>query len=172
MKKSFLTSGIADKFLRMCRLVLPAVLVLGPTVAAAQLSGGAIGQPLNNSNSLAGQWRGVYQRITITIVIQPNGQYSQLTQKGTLMTQQSGPYSLVAPNTIIFSVTNWAPRTQKIYHPYPPSRNGTPSSGGYYTNQVVAKPPGATDSYVFNGPNTVTLTDQVMHGSITMTRVP
>ncbi|MGD1064368.1 MAG: hypothetical protein ABR860_14000, partial [Terracidiphilus sp.] len=64
MKKSFLTSGIADKFLRMCRLVLPAVLVLGPTVAAAQLSGGAIGQPLNNSNSLAGQWRGVYQRIT------------------------------------------------------------------------------------------------------------
>jgi len=172
MKKSFLTSGIADKFLRMYRLVLPAVLVLGPTVAAAQLSGGAIGQPLNNSNSLAGQWRGVYQRITITIVIQPNGQYTQTTQSGTLMTQQSGPYKLVDPNTIIFSVTNWAPRTQKIYHPYPPARDGTPSSGGYYTNQVVAKPPGATDSYVFNGQNTVTLTDQVMHGSITLNRVP
>jgi hypothetical protein len=172
MKKSFLTSGIADKFLRMCRLVLPAVLVLGPTVAAAQLSGGAIGQPLNNSNSLAGQWRGVYQRITITIVIQPNGQYTQTAQSGTLMTQQSGPYRLVASNTIIFSVTNWAPRTQKIYHPYPPARDGTPSAGGYYTNQNVAKPPGATDTYVFNGQNTVTLTDQVMHGSITLNRVP
>ena len=172
MKKSFLTSGMADRFLRIGRLVFPGVLALVATAAAAQFSGGAIGQPQNNSNSLAGQWRGVFQGITFTIVIEPNGQYSQLTQKGTLMTQQSGPYKLVAPNTIIFSVTNWAPRTQKIYHPYPPSRNGTPSSGGYYTNQVVAKPPGATDSYVFNGPNTVTLTDQVMHGSITLNRVP
>jgi len=160
MKKSLHTSGMADMFLRMCRLVLTAVLVLGATAAAAQ------------QNNFVGQWRGVYQRITFTIVIEPNGQYSQLTQKGTLMTQQSGPYKLVAPNTIIFSVTNWAPRTQKIYHPYPPARDGTPSSGGYYTNQVVAKPPGATDSYVFNGPNTVTLTDQVMHGSITLNRVP
>ncbi|MGD0347056.1 MAG: hypothetical protein ABSA85_09880 [Terracidiphilus sp.] len=175
MKRLLITSGIAGKFLRMCRFVLPAILVLGATAAAAQL-GSPIGQPLNNgtsnSNSLVGQWRGVYQGITFTIVIQPNGQYSQIAQKGTLMTQQSGPYKLVAPNTLIFSVTNWAPRTQKIYHPYPPSRNGTPSAGGYYTSQVVAKPPGATDAYVFNGPNTVTLTDQVMHGSITMTRVP
>ena len=165
MKKSFLTSGMADKFLRMCRLVLPAVLVLGATAAAAQFSGGAIGQPLNNSNSLVGQWRGVYQGITFTIVIQPNGQYTQTAQSGTLMTQQSGPYKLVAPNTIIFAVTNWAPRTQQIYH-------ATGTVGGYYTTQVVAKPPGATDSYVFNGPNTITLTDQVMHGSITLTRVP
>jgi hypothetical protein len=144
---------MADMFLRMCRLVLTAVLVLGATAAAAQQS------------NFVGQWRGVYQRITFTIVIQPNGQYTQTTQSGTLMTQQSGPYKLVAPNTIIFSVTNWAPRTQKIYH-------ATGTTGGYYTTQVVAKPPGATDSYVFNGQNTVTLTDQVMHGSITLNRVP
>ena len=165
MKKSFLTSGMADKFLRMCRLVLPAILVLGATAATAQLSGGAIGQPLNNSNSLVGQWRGVYQGITFTIVIQPNGQYSQLAQNGTLMTQQSGPYKLAAPNTIIFSVTNWQPKTQQIYHP-------TGTVGGYYTTQRTGKPPGATDSYVFKGANTVILTDQVMHGSITLTRVP
>jgi hypothetical protein len=116
-------------------------------------------------NSLVGQWRGVIGTITLTIVIQPNGQYSQLAQSGTLMTQQSGPYRLVAPNTIIFSVTNWAPKTQQIYHP-------TGTVGGYYTTEIVAKPPGATDTYVFNGPNTIILTDQMMHGSITMTRVP
>jgi len=153
MRKSLLTSGAADRFLRMCRLVLPAVLVLGATAAAAQ------------QNSLVGQWRGVYNGITLTIVIQPNGLYTQTAQSGTLMTQQSGPYKLVAPNTIIFSVTNWAPRTQQIYHP-------TGTVGGYYTNEPTAKPPGATDSYVFNGQNTVTLTDQMMHGSITLTRVP
>jgi len=153
MRKSLLTSGAADRFLRMCRLVLPAVLVLGATAAAAQ------------QNNLVGQWRGVYNGITLTIVIQPNGLYTQTAQSGTLMTQQSGPYKLVAPNTIIFSVTNWAPRTQQIYHP-------TGTVGGYYTNEPTAKPPGATDSYVFNGQNTVTLTDQMMHGSITLTRVP
>ncbi len=135
-----------------CRIVLPAALALGALAAQAQ-------------NSLVGQWRGVFRGITITIVIQPNGQYSQLAQSGTLMTQQSGPYKLVAPNTIIFSVTNWAPKTQQIYHP-------TGTVGGYYTTQPTAKPPGATDAYVFNGPNTMTLTDQMTHGSITMTRVP
>jgi hypothetical protein len=153
----------------MGKLILSAILVLCATVAGAQ--NGVIVQPQNNSNSFVGTWRGVFQRITFTIVIQSNGQYTQTAQSGTLMTQQSGPYRLVAPNTIIFSVTNWAPTTQKIYHPYPPARDGTPSSGGYYTNQVVAKPPGATDSYVFKGANTLILTDQVMHGSITMTRV-
>jgi hypothetical protein len=164
MKKSLLTSGAADKFLRIYRLILPAVLVLGATAGAAQ-QGGTIGQPLNynNSNSLVGQWRGVYQGITFTIVIQPNGQYSQLAQKGTLMTEQSGPYRLVAPNTIIFAVTDWAPKTQQVYHPYP-------SGGGYYTEQPTTVPPGGTDTYVFKGANTIILTDQVMHGSITLTR--
>jgi len=163
MKKSPLTSGMTDKFVRICRLILPAILLLGATAAAAQV-GGAIGQIQNNSNSLVGQWRGVYQGITFTIVIQPNGQYSQLAQKGTLMTQQSGPYKLAAPNTIIFSVTNWQPKTQQIYHP-------TGTVGGYYTTERTGKPPGATDSYVFKGANTITLTDQMMHGSITLTRV-
>jgi hypothetical protein len=164
MKKSFLTSGMADNFFRMCRLVLPAILVLGQTVATAQISG-TIGQPLSNSNSLVGQWRGVYQGITITLVVQPNGQYSEIAQKGTLMTQQSGPYKLVAPNTLIFAVTNWSPRTQQIYHP-------TGTVGGYYTTQIVAKPSGGTDTYVFKDANTLILTDQATHGSVTMTRVP
>jgi hypothetical protein len=153
MRKSRFTSGSASGLLRLCEFVLPAVLGLSVAAVTAQ------------QYSLVGQWRGVYQGITMTIVIQPNGQYSQLLQSGTAMTQQSGPYRLVAPNTIIFSVTDWAPRTQQIYHPI-----GT--AGGYYTTELTAKPPGATDTYVFNGPNTITLTDQMTHGSIMMTRVP
>jgi len=136
-----------------CAIFLSAILMVGAATAGAQ------------QNSLVGQWRGVYQGVTLTIVIQPNGQYNQLAQSGTLMTQQSGPYKLFAPNTIVFSVTNWQPRTQKIYH-------AAGTAGGYYTTQVVAKPPGATDTFVFNGPNTIVLTDQMTHGAITMTRVP
>ena len=153
MKMSLLTSGMADKFLRKCRLVLPAVLVLGATVAAAQ------------QDDFVGQWRGAASGMTITLVVQPNGRFTMTEQSGTLMTQQSGPYTLAAPNTIIFSVSDWQPKTQQIYHP-------TGTVGGYYTTEPTAQPPGATDSYVFNGPNTVTFTDQVMHGSITLTRVP
>src|SRR5580704_15352379 len=128
MIKSLLTSGRTERFLRISKLVLSAILVLGATAATAQFSGGAIGQPTNNSNSFVGTWRGVFQRITFTIVIKPNGQYTQTAQSGSLMTQQSGPYRLVAPNTIIFSVTSWAPTTQKIYHPYPPSGDCTPAN--------------------------------------------
>lgn len=153
MKRSRITSCTASELPQLCKFVLPAMLALSAVAVPAQ------------ENSLVGQWRGVIGTITLTIVIQPNGQYSQLAQSGTLMTQQSGPYRLVAPNTIIFSVTNWAPKTQQIYHP-------TGTVGGYYTTEIVAKPPGATDTYVFNGPNTIILTDQMMHGSITMTRVP
>jgi hypothetical protein len=153
MRELLFDSGIVEKLFRKVRFVVPAILVLGAAAAWAQ-------QP-----SLAGQWRGVYSGITITIVIQANGQYSQLAQSGTIMTQQSGPYKLVAPNTIVFSVTNWAPKTMPVYH-------ATGTAGGYYTQQPMAKPAGAVDTYVFKGPNTVILTDQMTHGSITMTRVP
>jgi hypothetical protein len=153
MKKSLLTSGAAARFLRMYRIVLPAILVLGATVAAAQ------------QNDFVGQWRGVASGMTITLVVQPNGRFTMTEQAGTLMTQQSGPYKLVAPNTIVFTVEDWQPRTMPVYHP-------TGTVGGYYTQEPTAKPPDGLYSYVFNGPNTVVLTDQVMHGTITMNRVP
>jgi hypothetical protein len=164
MKKLLFGSGVAEKLLRMCRLALPAVLALGAVAASAQ-QGGAVGNMQPQQPGLAGQWRGVFSGITITITIQPNGQYVQTAQKGTMMTEQAGPYKLFAPNTIVFSVTSWAPKTQQIYH-------ALPNGGGYYTTEVVAKPAGASDTYVFNGPNTLILTDQMVHGSITMTRVP
>lgn len=153
MRKLLFDSEIVEKLLRTCRFVLPAVLALGVAAASAQ-------QP-----SFVGQWRGVYSGITITIVIQANGQYSQLAQSGTVMTQQSGPYKLAAPNIIAFSVTNWAPKTMPVYH-------ATGTAGGYYTQQPMAKPAGSVDTYVFKGANTVILTDQMTHGSIAMTRVP
>jgi hypothetical protein len=132
-------------------LILSTVLVLIALASNAQ------------QDSVVGKWRGVYQGITITIVMQPNGQYTQTTQKGTLMTMQSGPYKLVAPNTIIFSVTDWQPKTMQVYH-------ATGTVGGYYTPENTAKPPGATDTYVFSGPNALVLTDLIQHGSIKMVR--
>jgi len=134
-------------------LLLLAVLALSSVAAIGQ------------GNGLVGQWSGTFQGITLTIVIQANGQYTQTAQKGTMMTQQSGPYKLAAPDTIIFSVIEWAPKTQQVYH-----ASGT--TGGYYTTENTAKPPGGRDTYEFDGPNSVVLTDQVTHGSIRMTRVP
>ncbi len=166
MKESLLTSGAADRILRICRLVLPAILVLGATAAAAQV-GGTLGQPLNSGrpqNSLVGQWRGVYNGITITVVVEPTGQYTQTARSGTLMTMQSGPYRLIAPNTIIFYVTDWQPRTMPVYH-------ATGTVGGYYTQEPLAKPPDATNTYVFKAANTVVFTEPATHGSISMTRV-
>jgi len=195
MRFSRIAESCGTGLQRLRSFALLAILALGAVVACRPPESPGIGGSIdNNSNnsSFVGQWRGVYQSMTITIVIQPNGQYSQLAQAGTLMTQQSGPYTLVPPSTIVFSVTDWQPKTQQVYHPYPTggpsnrspdgnSRNGnqnpnqrdnTPSAGGYYTSEAVAKPPGATDAYIFNGPNTITLTDQMTHGSITMNRVP
>lgn len=153
MRNSPLASAIARRLLRLCALVLPAILVLGATAASAQ------------QNNFVGQWRGYINGITLTVVFQADGQYIQTLQSGPYMTQQSGPYKLADPNTIIFSVTDWQPKTQQIYH-----QNG--AGGGYYTTEPTAMPSGATNSYVFNGPNSVTMTDQVYHGSITLTRAP
>jgi hypothetical protein len=139
--------------LKYCPLILPAILAFGAAAVPAQ------------QNSLVGQWRGVFQGITITISIQSNGQYSQLAKSATAETEQAGPYRLVAPNTIIFSVTTWAPTSAPVFVPTSPTT-------GKWVQKTLSKPAGATDFYVFNGLNTMTLTDQTTHGSFTMTRVP
>jgi hypothetical protein len=151
--ESRLHSDTGAAILRRCKFVLAAILALGSVAASAQ------------QNSLVGKWRGVYRGITLTIAIQPNGQYTQTAVSGTVQTMQSGPFKMVSPNTIVFSVTEWAPKTMQVYHP-------TGTVGGYYTAEPASKPPGATDKYVFNGPNSMTLTDLMNRGSIPMTRVP
>jgi hypothetical protein len=150
--ESHIRAGLSAAILRRCQFVLLAILTLTSAVGCAQ------------QNNLVGKWRGVSNGISLTIVIQPNGQYSQLVASGTVQTMQAGPYKLVSPNTIVFSVTDWAPKTARVYHPI-----GTTS--GYYTADPVPTPAGGTDTYVFNGPNSMTLTDQMTHGSLTMTRV-
>jgi len=152
MKKSHAGEAATPSLLRNYALIFPLLLAWSATAVSAQ------------QYSLVGQWRGVYQGITITIAIQANGQYSQLAQSAAGMTQQSGLYRLVIPNSIVFEVTNWAPKTMQVYHAVGTQR-------GYYTSEPTTKPPGADDTYVFNGPNTLVLTDKIVHGSITMTRV-
>src|ERR1039458_2988954 len=142
----------AATILRRSMFVLPAIFALGAVAAGAQ------------QYNLVGQWRGVFQGITMTISIQANGQYSQLGQSRTAQTEQAGPYRLASPNTIIFSVTTWAPTSTSVFVPTSPTT-------GKWEQRTLPKPLGASDFYVFNGPNTMTLTDQATHGSITMTRV-
>ena len=115
-------------------------------------------------NRFAGQWRGTAQGIVFNYVMDANYNYTDRLVSGTLQTSESGKYHLSAPNVIIFEVLNWAPKTQSVYHP-------TGTVGGYYTQEVLAKPPGGTFSYVFNSANSVTLTDVRLHGSITLNRV-
>lgn len=113
--------------------------------------------------------RGRYKRRLITGV-PPNG--------GT-QTAQGGPYQLVAPNTIVFSVTDWSPKTRMIYVPNP--RCGVPGvpsptnprrdSCNQWQEETMPQPPGSRYAYVFNGPNTVTLNNEVARESITFTRV-
>jgi hypothetical protein len=115
-------------------------------------------------NNFAGQWRGVYQGIVFNYVMDTNYNYSDHLVSGTMQTMESGKYHLSGQNLIIFQVLDWQPKTQNVYHP-------TGTVGGYYTQEVLAKPPGGTFSYVFNSPNSVTLTDVNLHGSVTLNRV-
>ena len=117
-----------------------------------------------HAQSLTGSWRGVAMGVTFTMTVQPNGAFVQSQQKGTLMTQQTGVVRSAAAGMVSFVVENWQPRTQPIYH-------ATGTVGGYYTQQATAKPPGGTWRLQFNGPNSVTMTDVNLGGSITFNRV-
>ncbi len=79
---------------------------------------------------------------------------------------QAGPYQLVAPNNIIFTVTNWSPKSKTILVPC-----GIPNDPVCNVQQVqnMPKPPNSEYAYVFNGPNAMTLTNQT--GAIHFTRV-
>ena len=143
------------------RLVLPAILscslVIGsrPQTAQAQQA------------SLLGEWRATIQSGMITISFMSNGQYDQtgVTNTGT-QTMQAGPYQLVAPNSIIFTVTNWSPKSKMMLIPC-----GIPNEPVCNVQRVenMPKPPNSEYVYVFNGPNAMTLSNQT--GAINFTRV-
>jgi hypothetical protein len=117
------------------------------------------------ANPFVGQWSGVFQGITISYTMDANFNYSNRDVSGALQTAQSGKFHLAAPNQITFEVVDWAPKTQPVYHP-------TGTTGGYYTQQPMAKAVGGSFSYIFKSANTLVLTDLATHGVLTLNRVP
>jgi len=173
------------------RPILPAILAgslatgCGPQTATVPQSpqSSPLTQPQQapqNSN-LVGQWRTVLQGNTVTITIQATGQYMQVgvPQNGGTQTAQGGPYALIAPNTIAFTVTDWSPKTRFIFVPNP--RCGVPGvpsptnpqrdSCHQWQEETMPQPPGSRYAYVFNGPNSMTLSNETASESITFTRV-
>ncbi|HEY1803868.1 MAG TPA: hypothetical protein VGG45_05260 [Terracidiphilus sp.] len=123
--------------------------------------------PTSAQSSILGQWRTTTQMGTITISFMSNGQYDQ-TGVGTtgVQTMQAGPYQLVAPNSIIFTVATWSPHSRTVLVPC-----GIPNDPVCNVQRVVnyPQPPGTRYTYMFNGPNKMTLSNQT--GPLTFTRV-
>ena len=117
-----------------------------------------------HAQSLTGSWRGVAMGVLFQLTVQPNGSYIESQSKGSLMTQQTGAIEAAGPGMIAFTVVNWAPRTMPQYHP-------TGTVGGYYTQVPTSRPPGGVWRLVWNGPNSFTLTDVRLGGSLTFNRV-
>jgi hypothetical protein len=193
MKNSPIPTGTSKAVLR---LILPAILAgavaigCGPQAGQVPQAGPAPqAGPLPQSpafqqtpqSSLVGQWRTTLQSGTLTIAIEANGQYTQLgvPPNGGTQTAQGGPYALIAPNTIAFSVTDWSPKTRMMFVPNP--RCGVPGvpnptnprrdSCNQWQEWTLPQPPGSRYAYVFNGPNSVTLNNEQAQETITLTRL-
>lgn len=132
-------------------LVIIVAAALGVQPAAAQ------------QNPFVGTWLANLPGMSITLVMGPDMSYTERVAGMTAMTLQSGDYVMSAPSVLSFNVVDWQPKTMPIYHPI-----GT--SGGYYTQQVMAKPPGGTYRYQFNGANSFTIQDVNFHGTATFVR--
>lgn len=197
MKDSLNPKGTSRALLRMTRRVLPVLFAIGMATGCGpqgpqggQLPQGTIqpaGSPApqgtpaaqGSQSSLVGQWHTVLQGADVTITIEANGQYIQvgIPPNGGTKTAQGGPYQLVAPNSIIFRVTDWSPKTKVMYIPAPGPVPSVPNPVGPYPGPQgpqwqtygIPKPPDSEYAYTFNGPNTMTLKNQV--DTITFTRV-
>ncbi len=199
MKNSPFPTGTGHAVLR---LMLPAILAFslatgcgpqGPQGGQApqgpQGSQGPQGTPVPqrpqaapaSQSGLVGQWRTVLQGNNLTITIEANGQYMQVgvPQNGGTQMAQGGPYQLVAPNTIVFTVTDWSPKTKVMFIPDPGPVPSVPNpvgpypgpNGPQYQTYAIPQPPGSRYAYVFNGPNTLTLNNEAAQETITLTRV-
>jgi hypothetical protein len=196
MKNSLCPTRTRNAILCLSRLVLPPILAggmaigCGPQVAQApqspqspqsSSSPQAPQAPQGPQSSLVGTWRTIVPPstvdgvpvagATITISIMANGQYDQTgvpqnVSSGGTQTMQAGPYQMVAPNSIIFRVTNYSPKTRIVLVPC-----GIPNDPVCNVQRVenAAKPTDSEYAYTFNGPNTLMLNNQA--GSYTFTRV-
>lgn len=184
MKNPLLPAGTGNAVLR---LILPSILAgsialgCGPQAAPAPQAPQSRPSPQSSQTSLVGQWRTTLQSGTITLTILATGQYTQLgvPPNGGTQTAQGGPYALIAPNTIVFSVTDYSPKTRMIYVPRPTCGvPGVPSptnprrdSCNQWQEETMPQPPGSRYAYVFNGPNSLTLKNEQAQETITFTRV-
>ncbi len=190
MKNSLKPMATSDLVLRRNRLVLGVILACGMAAGCGPQGAQSPGSPISpfvpqtpkatTQSNLVGQWRTVLQGIPVTITIEANGQYMQVGRppNGGTETAQGGPYSLVEPNTIVFTVTDWSPKVRMIYVPDPGPVPSVPNPVGPYPGpqgpqwqqEGMPRPPGSRYAYVFNGPNSMTLNNEAARESITFTR--
>jgi hypothetical protein len=196
MKNSLSPTGTSKAVLQIHQAILPAFLAAGMLTGCGpqgiqvphgpQSSPGPQGfqTPQGSAapqNNLLGQWRTNIDNGVLTLTVSASGQYMQtgVPQNGGTQTMQAGPYQLVAPNTIIFSVTNWSPKTRWIFVPNPTCGvPGVPNPtnarrDSCYQNQewTMPQPPGSRYAYSFNGPNTMVLNNEQAQETLTFTRV-
>jgi hypothetical protein len=153
------------------RLILPAILLSSLTMGCGPQAAHAQQGQQATQISLVGQWRTTLPSGTLTLTIMANGQYTQLgvPPNGGTPIAQNGPYQLIAPNTIVFTVTDWSPKTRIDLVPC-----GIPNQPVCNVQRLdnIPKPPGSRYAYIFNGPNSMTLNNEQAKETITFTRVP
>lgn len=108
-------------------------------------------------SSFVGTWQTTIYGMTDTLMIGPNGQYTETAMGPGGLTQETGFYTLMGQNIISFRPVDWNPKTKSVYH-------GTGSVGGYVTQEPVAPPPGNTCEYQFNGPGLLMMQCQNVPG--------
>jgi len=170
MKNSLSSPTASNAVLRLTRWILPAILAGSmATGCTPQAAPGPQAAPASQGG-VVGQLRTVLQGSTYTITIQANGQYMQVgvPQNGGMTLAQGGPYQLISPNIIAFTVTDWSPKTKLALVPC-----GIPGDPVCNREQVqpVAQPPNSSYTYRFNGPNTMILSNPNTREVITFTRV-
>ena len=150
--------GLSVHGIRLMRASLGLILVVYLSFiwspASTQAQGGA---------AWMGTWQGEAMGVAITLTILPNGQFNQQSAAGGMMTFLSGRVVPGGPDVFTLDVEDWQPKTSNVYH--------ASGAGGYYTQELVPKPPGGTWRVTFASPDTMTLQDVNLGGVITMLRV-
>ncbi|HVN92209.1 MAG TPA: hypothetical protein VMT38_00860 [Terracidiphilus sp.] len=142
-----------------------------PAVLSVILAIGFLAPAAKAQSSVIGQWRTAVPSGTITINLMANGQYTQVGKpnNGDPAMAQNGPYQLIAPNTIVFSVTDYSPKSRIVLVPCGIPNNPTCN---VQRLQNIPKPPGSRYAYSFSGPNTMIFRNEQAQETLTLTRVP
>ena len=125
-----------------------------------------IGSARAQTNPFVGTWRGAFSSnglsIVVSLVMAPDGSYTEQEQSGVGATMQSGRY-VVSGDRIAFEVLDWLPKTMPVYRP-------SGYMGGSTVQEPVAKPPGGVYSFQFLSTNALMLAQPA--GRVLMQRQP